>query len=228
MGLTFTIFGGQLKLHNVLPRPTEDPLWLATNIPALPKGAHVLDAGCGSGAAGLALLKRQPHLKLSALDIDPALTELAQINAELNHLRITTHTINILTNPHLGPFDAIICNPPFHKQIRGHATPNEAKSRAHTLRADHFPLWLTALTHMLKSQGHLYMIVHSACEDDLRTFAPANGFSLHLTPLQTHPERAPKRLLAHLETSALPQITVTPALPAYNATLRQHHLGEKP
>lgn len=226
MPVTFPILGGKLKLLDVLPRPSEDALWLATTMPALPRGSAVLDVGCGSGTAGLVLLKRQPHLKLSSLDIDPALTTLATQNAAINHLKTTVYTEDILSNPRIGLFDAILCNPPFHKQDRGHKTASTAKTLAHTLPANQFPFWLAALTRLLTPQGTLHLIVHSACEADLRTFAPLHGYSLHLTPLQTHPERPAKRLLADLQPALLPQIITTPPLPAYNPTVRQHHLYE--
>lgn len=222
---TFTLLGGKLILHESDPRPTEDPLWLATTIPALPRGAQVLDAGCGSGVAGLALLLRQPGLHLTALDIDASLTTLAARNATLNNLRLTPHPADILAHPKIGPFDAILCNPPYHAQEHGHTTANPQKSLAHSLPAGHFPLWLAALVKLLKPTGSLYLIAHATYQADLLTFAPANGYSLTLTSLQTSASRPPKRLLAHLEPSLLPQTYHNPPLAAYNPTLRLHHLG---
>lgn len=216
---TFTTLGGKLTLLDVPPRPTEDPLWLAASIPALPHGSTVLDAGTGSGVSALALLTRQPHLIITALDIDPTLTALAAQNAALNRLPLTTHTANILSNPAIGPYDAILCNPPYHGAERGHTTPNTAKAQAHTLPENHLTLWLESLTSLLTPSGTLYLILHSACQAELTAFATSNH-TLVITPLQTAENRPAKRLLATLQKSTNPQIIHQPTIQAFNPEIR--------
>ncbi len=220
---TFPILGGKLHLHNVQPRPTEDPLWLAATMPALPAGARVLDAGSGSGIATLALLIHQPHLHLTALDIDPANTALATQNAALNNLFLQTLTADILTHPNLPPFDAILCNPPYHGQERGHTTPNPTKKQAHSLPSGHLTLWLHALTRLLTPSGTLHLILHAACEAELNAFT-THTHRLAITPLQTSENRPPKRLLATLQASPNPTITTNPPLQAHNPAIRQKYL----
>ncbi len=226
---TFTTLGGRLTLEDTPPRPTEDPLWLAASIPPLPAGSHVLDAGTGSGIAALALLTRQPHLHVTALDIDPTLTALATRNAALNNLPLTTFTADILTltprHPSVPtPFDTILSNPPYHGQERGHSTPNAAKAQAHSLPANHLTLWLRALTSLLTPTGTLHLILHSACEAELTAFA-AQLHTLTITPLQTAENRPAKRLLATLQKSANPEATHLPAIQAYNPQIRANVLG---
>ncbi|PZP39567.1 MAG: hypothetical protein DI585_03790 [Pseudomonas fluorescens] len=221
---TFTTLGGRLILTNTTPRPTEDPLWLTAFIPPLPAGSRVLDAGTGSGIAALSLLRRQPHIYAEAADIDPTLTALAQANAHLNDLPLIVHTADILTTAPLGHYDAILSNPPFHAEDRGHTTPDAAKQQAHTLPAGDLPRWLTALTHMLTPTGSLHLILHSACQAELTTFAHTHGMMLHLTPLQSSESRPPKRLLALLERADTPTIHHHPAIPTYDPALRQTHL----
>ena len=221
---TFPLLGGKLHLLNIPPRPTEDPLWLAATIPQLSPGSRVLDCGTGTGIAALALLIHQPHLHLEALDLDPELTRLAAQNAALNHLSLTTHTANILENPQLPLYDAILCNPPYHGADRGHTTPNPHKARAHTLPAHHLTLWLHALTALLTPAGTLHLILHSACQPELTAFAAAHH-ALTITPLQTSPNRPAKRLLATLQASSNPQLIHQPTLEAFNPTLRHKALG---
>src|SRR5262245_15212025 len=43
----------------------------------LPPGAHVLDAGCGTGLLAFWLLDRFPHARVVAFDIDRAMMEVA-------------------------------------------------------------------------------------------------------------------------------------------------------
>lgn len=225
---TFPILGGKLHLHNVQPRPTEDPLWLAATMPALPAGSRVLDCGTGCGIAALALLVHQPQLVLTALDIDPALTSLATKNAHLNNLPLHTITADILnlipSYPHiLTPFDAILCNPPYHGQERGHTTPNHTKKQAHSLPPNHLTLWLNTLTRLLTPSGILHLILHAACEAELTTFT-THTHTVHLTPLQTSPNRPAKRILATLQASPNPTVTTNPPLQAHNPATRQQYL----
>src|SRR6478752_5149713 len=46
------------------------------------KGEHVVDLGAGVGAAGLALASRVEGLRVTLVDIDPALSALAADNAK--------------------------------------------------------------------------------------------------------------------------------------------------
>lgn len=220
---TFPILGGKLNLLNVQPRPTEDPLWLAATMPPLASGAMVLDCGTGSGIAALALLTRQPHLHLTALDIDPANTRLATQNAQLNNLPLTFLTADILAHPSLPAFDAILCNPPYHAQERGHTTANPTKKQAHSLPQGHLTLWLNALTRLLTPSGTLHLILHSACEAELTAFATPS-YTVSITPLQTSPNRPAKRILATLHASQNPHITTNPPLQAHLPAIRQQYL----
>ncbi|RZK99163.1 MAG: methyltransferase domain-containing protein [Rubrivivax sp.] len=220
---TFPLLGGKLQLYNVAPRPTEDPLWLAATMPALPQGARVLDCGTGSGIAALALLIRQPHLHVTALDVDPAHTSLATRNAHLNHLPLTVITADILSKPNIPAFDAILCNPPYHAEERGHTTPNPIKKQAHSLPQGHLTHWLTALTSLLTPSGTLHLILHSACQPQLTVFA-ARTHTLHITPMQTSPNRPAKRILATLQASTNSTITTNQPLQAHLHAIRQQHL----
>jgi SAM-dependent methyltransferase len=47
-----------------------DPL--LSPLASLPAGAHVVQLGCGTGELSLALARRRPDLRISAIDIDPA------------------------------------------------------------------------------------------------------------------------------------------------------------
>lgn len=225
---TFTTLGGQLVLEDTAPRPTEDPLWLAATMPQLPVGSRVLDAGCGSGIAGFALQLRQPSMEFHAADNDPGQVSQTIRNAARNNLQVTPHITNIL-EPHqlqtLGTFDAILCNPPYHGEERGHTTPNPRRQQAHSLPAGDLTRWLHALTSILSPWGTLHLILHSACEAELTTFATAHH-NLSITPLQTSANRPPKRLIATLALSEHPTVIHHPAIPAYSPAIRKTHLGQ--
>jgi tRNA1(Val) A37 N6-methylase TrmN6 len=216
---SFTLLGGRLTLLNVPPRPAEDALWLAASLPALPPHAAVLDAACGCGVAGLALLARQPGLRITALDIEPSLTELAAKNAMLNTLPLRILTADVLALPPLGPFAAILCNPPFYPAETHPASHTQA--RAKSLPPGQLHQWLAALTAVLQPGGTLHLVLHSACQPQLTAFAQAHACALTVTPLAMSPTLPPKRLLAALQPGSGHTLAILPPVAAHDATVRQ-------
>lgn len=220
---TFALLGNRLTLSG--PRPPEDALWLAASIPTLPEKTRVLDAGSGIGTAALALLTRQPHLAVTGVELNPELIPHAHQNAVRNHLNLTTLHTNILTYQ-TEAFPIILSNPPFHATARGHSTPNAHKTLAHSMSDALLTAWLTALTNLLIPQGKIFLILHAACEEELLTLAQNVEATTTLTPLQTSPENAPKRLLATLQPHTIYTLTTTPPLPTHEKSLREkilHH-----
>ena len=64
----FTLLGGHLKINRQLQNPSEESLWLAASIEIKPN-QRLMDAGCGSGVVGFAIILREPSLKLTTMDI---------------------------------------------------------------------------------------------------------------------------------------------------------------
>ena len=77
--------GGRLRLRQPADgyRAAIDPVLLAAAVPALP-GDKVADLGCGVATAGLCLLTRLPGIRVTGLELQPWLAELARRNADLN------------------------------------------------------------------------------------------------------------------------------------------------
>jgi tRNA1(Val) A37 N6-methylase TrmN6 len=220
---TFTLLGGRLTLTG--PRPPEDALWLAASVPTLAAGTRFLDAGTGIGTAALGLLARQPQLVGTGVEINPDLLPHATQNATRNNLTLTVLHANILTFT-APPFPLILSNPPFHATARGHHTPNPQKALAHSLPDALLTPWLTALTQLLAPQGQIHLILHTACQKELTTFAQKAKAHLTLTPLQTSPANLPKRLLAILQPHTTSTLKTNAPLPTFEPSLRQKILGE--
>ncbi|MBI1309069.1 MAG: methyltransferase [Proteobacteria bacterium] len=214
MAPALKLLGGKLTLTG--PVLGEDALWLAASIPQLPPDTLVLDAACGNGVAALALLTRQPQLTVTAVDINPVLIARAKSNAKANKLNLSLLTTNLLAPFPLQPFTVVMCNPPFHAQERGHIG-----SPSKTMPKGDFPRWLAALTSLTATGGALYLILHSACQNELTHFAQTHPAALTLTPLQTAPDKPAKRLLATLHPTQPFSLTENPPLPAYQESLRQ-------
>ena len=85
----------------------------ATLLKALPEemAGRVLDLGCGWGAVGVALGKKQPALEIVMTDINRRAVELARRNLDANGVRAEVVQGDGFENV-TGEFDAILTNPP--------------------------------------------------------------------------------------------------------------------
>ncbi|MGC2395306.1 MAG: methyltransferase domain-containing protein, partial [Rhodomicrobium sp.] len=70
-----------------------DAVFLAAACPAQ-AGDHVLEAGCGAGAASLCLLARIPDAKVTGVEIDSGLAVLARDNAAANGKSESFESVN--------------------------------------------------------------------------------------------------------------------------------------
>ncbi len=78
-----------------------------------PGAVSVLDVGTGSGCIAIALAKRMPAARLTAIDISPAALELARRNADRNGVMIEFLCGSLLEPVEGHSFDLIVSNPPY-------------------------------------------------------------------------------------------------------------------
>ena len=99
-----------------------DAVFLAAACPAQ-RGDHVLEAGCGAGAASLCLLARIPEAKITGVEIDSGLAALARENAAANGKSESFESIAAditaswaelqAAGLRSDAYDHVIANPPF-------------------------------------------------------------------------------------------------------------------
>jgi release factor glutamine methyltransferase len=96
----------------LIPRPETE--LLAERITEPLRGVAVLwDLCAGSGALGIALKKRIPHLCVALADISPKALAVARDNAQRNGVSVSLHEGDLFA-PFAGKrADAIVCNPPY-------------------------------------------------------------------------------------------------------------------
>ena len=87
-------------------------------IASLPDGAYddVLDVGCGTGFASLAMIARFGSRRITGVDPAPGMLDaFAQKLDEVPDTRVTLHEADVLAMPvPEGAFDAVICSMAFH------------------------------------------------------------------------------------------------------------------
>lgn len=86
----------------------------------VPPGGWVLDLGCGSGAAGIAAVLREPTARLDALDSNPRAIEAVAWAARRNGVAERVRTILACDAEGVEPalYDLVLANPPYYSQYR--------------------------------------------------------------------------------------------------------------
>jgi tRNA1(Val) A37 N6-methylase TrmN6 len=155
-----TLLGGRVRLLQPAQgyRAAIDPILLAAFVTA-PKGAKVLDMGCGTGAALFCLAFRRPDLRLTGLDANPAALDLATRSTALNDMaeRVQWQQRAIEDGVPRQGFDAVMTNPPYLEAGRG-TVPAEDLRDAHMEGGADLGTWIDEAIKALKPKGRLHLI----------------------------------------------------------------------
>lgn len=196
------VLGGRLRLRQPRKghRVGHDAILLAAACPAR-AGEFAFDLGAGVGAAGLALAKRVAGLRVTLVEIDPALCSLADQNARLNGLadRVAVLTQDVVGLAGDDRADRVLINPPFHDAARSQLSPDPARRLAYAGSAETLPQWVSAAGRLLRTGGTLNLIWR-ADELSMVLQALASGFGA-VTTLPVHPQAGanPIRILLRAE-----------------------------
>src|SRR4051794_13174569 len=154
------VLDGRLRLRQPSKghRVGHDAILLAAAA-AAKKGEHAVDFGAGVGGAGLALASRVDGLRVTLVEIDPALAALAAENAARNGLasRVSAVTLDVGASARAfaaaglkpGSVDRVLMNPPFHDAARQKSSVHAGRRLAHAGSPGLLPVWVAAATRLL-------------------------------------------------------------------------------
>lgn len=129
--MTDTFLGGRVKVAQPDNgfRSGLDAVMLAAAVPAA-SGQVALELGAGSGTASLCLMARVGEIRVTGVERDKALADLARDNAVANGARCTFIAADIFALPAelKHDFDQVFANPPFHGE--GQVSPDAARAAA--------------------------------------------------------------------------------------------------
>ena len=220
------LLGGRVLLRQPKQgyRAAIDPVLLAASLDPKP-GQHVLDIGCGVGAAGLCLLARRPDLTITGIEIQPGLADLARQNAALNgvadRFQIIEGDIAAL-RLHKGGLEARVdhamSNPPFLPPQRGNAPPDASKALAHVEGEADLPAWTRFAASALPHRGTLTLI-HRAdrLTELLAALEGARFGSVVVFPLWPRTETPAKRVLVRAAKGGKAPLVLSPGLLLHGA-----------
>jgi tRNA1(Val) A37 N6-methylase TrmN6 len=159
--------GGRLRLRQPKSghRAGHDAMLLAAATPARP-GDRVVDFGAGVGAAGLALATRISGIRITLIEIDEVLAELARGNAASNRIDAKIIAMDLTSGAEafagagLAPdsVDVVLMNPPFNDSKRHRSSPDKNREIAHVADAATLESWIHAARRILKSAGVMTLI----------------------------------------------------------------------
>lgn len=159
--------GGRLTLQQPADgyRAAIDPVLLAAAIPAV-TGDAVADLGCGVATAGLCLLTRVPGIRVTGLELQPWLVELALKNAGANgcggQLRVFAGDVAAPPAELIaGSFDHVMLNPPYMAAGAGRASTHELRRLATVEGPAGLDSWLNCAVALLRPRGSL-TVIHRA------------------------------------------------------------------
>jgi tRNA1(Val) A37 N6-methylase TrmN6 len=215
------ILGGRMRL--LQPRRGHrfghDAILLAAAVPAQ-AGNRGVELGAGVGAAGLALAARVAGLSLTLVDVDPALTALANENARRNGLaeRVTARCLDIAASPEtfaaagLAPasFDLVLTNPPFNNPARHNASPDLTRRTAHV--GSSLTSWIEIAARLLRHLGSLTLIFRADGLADVVTLLQADFGSITVVPVYPKPTSAAIRIIVGAIKGGRGPFTLRPGL----------------
>jgi tRNA1(Val) A37 N6-methylase TrmN6 len=208
------VLGGRLKLRQPRRghRVGHDAILLAAATGGR-YGESAVELGAGVGSAGLAVAIRNPGMRLTLVEIDPALCRLAAENARLNGMAERVRVLAAdVTRPDLfgpdrltpGTADRVLMNPPFNDPARQNVSPDAARARAHAAPADMLEHWVGAAARALKAEGVLTLIWRADPLAQVLDVLGREFGSLTVLPVFPRPHAAAIRVLVRAAKASAP------------------------
>ncbi len=197
-----------------------DAVFLAAACPAK-AGNHVLEAGCGAGAASLCLLARIPEAKVTGVEIDPGLAGLAHDNAAANGKSESFESINAdvtaswaeLHAAGLRPdaYDHVIANPPFFSHGRSRPA-KEGRATARAMPEGGLDAWLRFLAATAKPSGTCTVIHTAEALPELLSAFDRRFGDLRITPLYPKADAPAMRVIIRGIKGSRAPVAITPGI----------------
>jgi tRNA1(Val) A37 N6-methylase TrmN6 len=210
------VLGGRLHLRQ--PRRGHRVGHDAILLAAATGGAYAeraIDLGAGVGSAGLALARRIPGLRVTLIEIDKALCELARQNVVLNRFEERVDIVRADAG-HLdlppASADRVLMNPPFNDPVTQKVSPDASRARAHTADPDTLRSWAKSAARVLRPQGILTLIWRADGLADLLDALAAEWGALVVLPVHPRPGVAAIRVLVRAQKGGQAPLALLPGL----------------
>lgn len=184
-----------------------DAVYLAA---ALPEGTsgHVVDLGAGVGTAGFCAAARLPGIRVTLVDNDPLVLELARrsLTDPLNAAfagRVAVLAADITAKGSVrhaagltpGMADHLIMNPPYYPAHQFRSSPASRRADAHMLDERGLEPWARTATDILREGGSLTVIFRADGLQEVLDVLQGRFGAIDIIPLRPRPDAAATRIL---------------------------------
>ncbi len=127
------------------------------------RGSKILDLGTGTGIISILISKKVENAKVTAIEIQDEVAEMAQRSVKLNNLEENIQIINediknISEKIGQAKFDVVITNPPYKKKETGIVNENNVKMVSRHEITANLEDFIKVASEQLKERGTFYMI----------------------------------------------------------------------
>ena len=176
----------------------------------------MLDLGCGVGGALLAAACRRPSSQFVGLERDPGAVQLARQNVDLNamadRVRIVEGDVTgRFSELGLGPFDAVMANPPFFDDPGALRGPAPEKAAA-WLADGGLAAWIAYMFKAVRQNGRLTIIHRADRLADLLNLLSHKAGSIQILPIAPFADAPAKRVVVRAIKSGRAPLVLRPAL----------------
>jgi len=226
------LLGGRVKLRQLRDgyRVAIDPVLLAAAV-AASESDRVLDIGSGTGAASFCLAARVPGCRITGLERDRALVQLARENVASNGLeaRLAVIAGDLLHPPPAlapGSFTQVMANPPFLEAARASASPIAARASAAVEGEAALIDWIDFALAMLRDKGMLTLVHRADRLGDLLAALAGRAGGIVVFPLWPGEGKPAKRLLLQAKKGSAAPLTLAAGLVLHRADGRNSDAAE--
>ena len=214
------LLGGRLRIRQPARgyRVNVDTLLLAAAV-EVRDGMRLMEAGCGVGAALIAVAVRNENISLLGVERETNIAEVARENVALNAM---TSRIEIASGDALdkhanyGVFDGVFVNPPFDAEDEGRA-PAELRRHAHVSGVS-IDQWIAALANRLKGGAALTLIHRAEKLSEILSALDGRLGGPEVIPIRPRAAAPAKRVIVRARKGSRAQLKLLRGLDLHDTT----------
>ncbi|MBY0226719.1 MAG: methyltransferase [Hyphomicrobium sp.] len=182
-----------------------DAVLLAASMTNGPAEPTILDCGSGVGTVGLCVAVRCPDARVTLVEREPVLIDLARRNIDRNGLQARVSVVpGDVTSPAQKPeaprlpaesFDHVLANPPYHDDSGGTPARDPLKRASHAMPAPDLDSWVRFAARMNRPGGRVSLIHKADALPALLVALQDRYGAIAVTPIHPYADKPAGRVL---------------------------------